>query len=168
MEEVMTGLLDQKIAREAADLIRPVILGMMEREKVERKTLALVVLSPHARYGTFINVEDAILHEEIIGQPRQTWETGRTYDAYARGKAAITWRTGMTSREVIESHPHLLIQGDAKYAGSAIYRGIITAASGVEDHYDEMFAGMYAVTCHGLVMTKMKAIKADPAIAFIG
>lgn len=135
-------------AREAFEaFVLPGIMNAMEHAHVNRRHLHVVALKPDTPF-----VEGAklpVLFEYSIGD-KSEWEhwDGRTFDDFARGKAALTWRTGLSSREVVLTKPQLLRKGDCALWGSAIIDGVIVGVSGVQPFFDEMFARM---TCAALI-----------------
>jgi hypothetical protein len=74
----------------------------------------------------------------ISDLPRDQWPA--PFDDVARGKAALTARTGMPSRRVLQDRLDLLEPGDPCWFGSVIdsARGLIVAASGGPEDVDEM------------------------------
>ena len=82
-----------------------------------------------------------ILYEQSVGD-RSAWDAD--YAAYARGKAAISWRTGLDSHVVCETRPHLLRPADGTVWGSVCVEGIVVGVSGANPWYDEAFAGAIA------------------------
>lgn len=75
---------------------------------------------------------------------RNNPDDAKKYARFAAHKAELTARTGMPSRVVQQTAPHLLTNGDIKWGGSVIRDGLIVGFSGVQAVYDEMFAGMMA------------------------
>lgn len=69
--------------------------------------------------------------------PREDWEY--PFDDIADGKAEITGRTGLSTREVILQRPELLLPSDVRYWGSWIDRDLIAAGSAWKSHRDEGF-----------------------------
>lgn len=89
------------------------------------------------------------------------------YSQICRGKARISWRTQMSSREVVKLHPGLLQPGDAKYAGAVYYHGLVIAASGVKSFWDEAISMNLGALAHAFILEEMEAIEADPTIDII-
>ena len=72
----------------------------------------------------------------------------------ARSKAEISWRTGLSSREVVTSHPEYLRPGDTIHPGSTIRGGLIVAISGFPpDQHDESLSGKLAHEIWDRIMT---------------
>ena len=113
----------------------------MRKGHVNRKHLHVVVLTPGISYMDSTALP--ILFEYSIGN-RSEWQKwdGKTFDDFARAKALISWRTGLSSREVVLTKPQLLLPGDTRLWGSSVYGGVVSAASGVQPFFDEMFATM--------------------------
>jgi hypothetical protein len=76
----------------------------------------------------------------ISDVPRDRWPA--PFDELARGKAALTARTGMPSRRVLQDRLDLLEPGDPCWFGSVIdtARGLVVAASGGPEDVDEMIS----------------------------
>jgi len=128
-------------AARAVALVMPMIRAAMRDPRVgESGFLHIVVMDPGARPGTDAP-EDAILYEESVGD-REAWDAD--YAAYARAKAAISWRTGLDSHTVCEARPHLLRPGDGTVWGSVVLEGIVVGVSGANPWFDEAFAGAIA------------------------
>ena len=132
-------------AREAfIAFVLPGIANAMQNDNVKRKHLHVVALNPTVPYSA--DADLPVLFEYSIGE-RSEWEW--QYDKYARSKALISWRTGLSSREVLLTKPHLLCTGDVRLWGSAIVGGVVSAASGVQPFFDEMFAAMTSAAVVG-------------------
>lgn len=130
-------------AKEAFEaFVLPGIQHAIQENHVNRRHLHVTVLNPCVPF-TEGNHRLPILFEYSIGDKAE-WESwhGRTFDDFARGKAMISWRTGLSSREVVLTKPHLLRPGDVNLWGSSVYGGMVTGVSGVQPHFDEMFANM--------------------------
>ena len=128
--------------------VLPGIQLAMHDDHVNRQHLHIVVLKPGVPYEE--NADLPILFEYSIGDKAE-WERwdGLTFDDYARGKAHLTWRTGLPSREVVLTKPHLLRPGDCRLWGSSIHNGVITGTSGVQPFFDEMFSTMTSAAMIG-------------------
>jgi len=99
------------------------------------------VLDPTVEYTPALDMSTAILFEGRI----DTSERRPTkYDLIASDKARVSWRTGLPSRVVQQSSPHLYVSRDTKWGGSVVREGIVVAFSGVQAVYDEWIAGMMA------------------------
>lgn len=132
--------IDAGKAREAfMAFVLPGIMSAIADAHVKRPHLHVVALKPGVPYCQTDKLP--VLFEHQVGNSAE-WEW--PYDKYASGKARITWRTGLSSRDVLMTKPHLMERGDPRYWGSAIIDGVIVGVSGVEPHFDEMFARMTA------------------------
>ena len=154
----MSKFLDKYIAREAIDIVQPTIekfLGSSHTGK-ENDSIHIVVLNP----GT----ED-ILFEESLGADKSTWNY--PYDEIARSKARICQRTGMVGRDVQVHAPWHYESGDTRYVGGVYENGLVVAASGIQDHYDEMFAWMVVSAIQGLCRDSV-SLMSDNAPNFFG
>ncbi len=138
-----------KQAEEAFDaFVRPSIQHAMHQKHVNKSHMHVVVLQPGVPYVE--GAELPILFEVSFGDS-EDWErwNGKSYKEFAYGKARLSWRTGLSSREVVLTKPHLLLPGDCRLWGSSVYGGIITAISGVQPFFDEMFATMTSAAVIG-------------------
>ncbi|HSX93430.1 MAG TPA: hypothetical protein VLG41_10945 [Hydrogenophaga sp.] len=130
---------DEDAARLAVSLARPAIEAALHDAAISgQHVLHLVVLDPAARPGT-CRFEEAILHEQTLGQQnRATWDAD--YAAYARDKAALSWRHGIDSRRLQLLEPHRLGAEDRLVWGGVCLDGIVVAASGAMPQWDEAFS----------------------------
>jgi hypothetical protein len=135
--------------REAFEaFVLPGIERAMSEGHVNRKHLHVVVLNPCV---PFVEGADLpILFEYSIGK-RSDWErwNGQTFDDFARAKAKLSWRTGLPSREVVLNQPHLLRPRDPRLWGSSVFGGVVSAASGAQPFFDEMFSDMTSAAMVG-------------------
>jgi hypothetical protein len=134
--------LDQNTAKQAVELSLPTIIAAMDsRVAGASGFLYIVILKPGATpaTGTF---SDSILYEHAVGDTAK-WDAD--YGKFARAKAELSWRTGLDTRLVQQSHPHLLAQGDSLLWGGIVHDGIVVAVSGADPWYDEAFAGSIAL-----------------------
>ena len=128
--------------------VLPGIKKAMNDGAVGRRHMHIVCLRPNTPYSEKAGLP--ILFDHSIGDPEdwQQWE-GKSYKDFAQAKARISWRTGMSSREVVMCQPHLLVKSDTILWGSSILNGVIVAVSGVQPYFDEMFATMTAAAVIG-------------------
>lgn len=132
---------EQDVAQEAVQLARPMLDAALSNVSVgESGFLHVVIMNPLALPG-HCDFSDAILYEESIGDPAQ-WDAD--YGAFARGKARLSWRTGLSSHEVVALQPHLLQAKDSRVWGSVCLDGIVVAVSGANPWFDEAFAATVA------------------------
>ncbi len=166
MTEVSQSFLLTKIvARKAVDLVRPAILSAMESGLLKRKDFHVVIMDPCIRPWEVTDPSLAILHEESFGN-RMQWELD--FQKIARGKAFLSWRTGIPTHLIRETMPHLLAAGDTIFYGSAVHHGIVVAASGVQPWFDEMFSGWTADACRALCIGEMQEKVLKDGRMFIG
>ena len=128
--------------------VKPSIMHAMHQQHVNRSCLHVVVLRPGVPYQ-----EDAalpILFEKSFGDV-DDWEKwdGKSFKEFAHGKARLSWRTGLSSREVVLTKPHLLLPGDCRLWGSSVFGDVVTGVSGVQPFFDEMFATMTSAAMVG-------------------
>jgi hypothetical protein len=136
-------------ANEAFDaFVRPSIQHAMHKEHVNKSHMHVVVLQPGVPYAEGADLP--ILFEVSFGDSEdwKKWE-GKSYKEFAYGKARLSWRTGLSSREVVLVKPQLLLPGDCRLWGSSVYGGVVTAISGIQPFFDEMFATMTSAAMVG-------------------
>lgn len=143
-------------------LVLPSITSAMKAGHIKREHLHVVVLEPGVPYQ--MDADLPILFEYSIGRRKhwEKWEGGLSFDDFARGKARLSWRTGLPSREVVLTKPHLLLPSDCRLWGSSVYGGFITGVSGVEPYFDEMFANMTSAAMVGEASHYANLLAQDP------
>lgn len=146
----MSWILTQQLARQAIELVLPVLALMTEQGIVKRRDMHIVVLDP-THTGRF--EDSAILCEHQVGDVRK-WE--HSYDAIALKKAKMSFEHRLPSQVIVEQVPYLLEGGDTKYFGNACQDGLIVAASGVEPWFDQMVSEMIVAVIRGLCIDEMR------------
>lgn len=129
-------------ARQAVELCLPTIeASMQSREAGASGFLYIVILKPGFTPddGSFA---DAILYEHPVGDTSK-WDAD--YGDYARRKAELSWRSGLDTRVLQQTKPHLLAGGDSLLWGGIVFNDITIAVSGADPWYDEAFAGSIAL-----------------------
>lgn len=102
---------------------------------------------------------EAVLHEHSVGD-RRLWDAD--YAAYARAKAALSWRLKCDTHKVQNELPHLLVDGDTLLAGGVWVDGLTVGVSGAEAAYDVAFATTIAANlravaaCHRLECMRVR------------
>jgi hypothetical protein len=134
---------DLSISKQAVELMIPSILALLA---VAGKTdLHIVIMNPQLKPWESMP-EDAILHEQSIGDPKE-WE--HKYDVIARSKAFVTWREN--SDVVHELGPAVLRSGDKLFSGSFIHQGVVVACSGIQPYFDRLISGWIALAVQQLM-----------------
>ena len=111
---------ERDAAQEAVQLARPMLDAALSNTSVgESGFLHVVVMNPLAQPGS-CDFADAILYEESIGDPAG-WDAD--YGAYARGKARVSWRTGLATHEVMALKPHLCRQRTVRSGAACAWTG---------------------------------------------
>jgi hypothetical protein len=130
---------DRETAQRAVSMSLPAIEAALRDAAVSgQHVLHLVVLDPAAQCGA-CTFEEAVLYEHTIGNTNVSgWDAD--YAAYARDKAALSWRHRMDSRRLQLMEPHLLQLGEALVWGGVWLEGIVVAASGAMPQWDEAFS----------------------------
>jgi hypothetical protein len=152
MQGYTSYFLDHNTAKQAVELCLPSITAAMEsRVAGASGFLYIVILKPGASPATGA-FSDAILHEYAVGDTAK-WDAD--YGAFARAKAELSWRTGMDTRLVQQSHPHMLTLGDSLLWGGVVVDDLVVAVSGADPWYDEAFAGTIALFLFALAKKGM-------------
>jgi hypothetical protein len=156
-----------ELINQALLIVEPAIIKMLNGP-AKRKDLNLICLRPDAMWDVMTDFEERYDRGEFDDQfvarsfdfgDSKSWEWD--YGKYARAKAWLTLRTRKPSGWCQE-HPAILLPGDVKYRGSWITEsGIITAASGVESHWDEWAARLLGETIDMLAYHQHQAIMTD-------
>jgi hypothetical protein len=132
-----------------AALVEPAVSGL--------GVLHLVLVDPAARPG-FTSFEQAVLHEQSIGD-RARWDVD--YAAFARAKARLSWRHGMDSRRLQWLEPHRLEADESLLWGGVWLDGIVVAASGAMPQWDEAFALSVAGHWRALALQASEAARKE-------
>ncbi|MGE0217544.1 hypothetical protein [Mycolicibacterium sp.] len=126
----------------AWEVIQPAIERAATIGLTERRAGCIVVLPPAPFRDTrVVDQPDPV----FIGLLQRTADPD-LYRTHALAKAQVSWLTGLPSREVYHSAPHLYRPGMTKWGGSVVRDGLICAFSGVQPFFDEMIAGWMADT----------------------
>ena len=137
----MSFLLDRASAEQAVALVAPMLEQARQNKAIGESGFLHAVIVDPARRPENSSFEDAILFEHSAGD-RAKWDAD--YAAFARAKAKLAWRTGMSSEMAQMRYPHLLVEGDTLLWGSVNLDGIVVGVSGANPWYDEAFAGALA------------------------
>lgn len=140
---------DRQAAAQAVRMALPLIeSAMRDKARVGESGFLYIVIMDPASSPARDQFETAILYEYAVGDPA-TWDAD--YGAFARGKAQLSWRTGMDSHLVQTVYPHRLQKGDSTLWGTACLDGYVVAASGAHPWYDEAFAATVAACLRAIV-----------------
>lgn len=135
----MSYILTRKLVEQAINIVRPSIVALLGSELTHgRRNLHLVV---------GLSTSGSTLLEESFGN-KDEWE--HPYAPIAIAKAGLCARTGMVARNVQKDAPWLYELGDTRYVGGVIENGLVVAASGLQDHFDEMISWMVLSAIQGL------------------
>lgn len=145
----MSALLTEEMAREAMEMTNALVAEMRRRKVLESGDCHMVVLDP---------ITGDILAEKSFGDISR-WRL--RFDEIARSKAAMTRRTGTTSRDIQIRSPFLLQPGDTIWYGSAISDNLVVAVSGYKQEQDEALSGICLSLCRMLSVTKRKLLAED-------
>ncbi|HVX48235.1 MAG TPA: hypothetical protein VHA05_02670 [Candidatus Saccharimonadales bacterium] len=159
----------------ALAIVEPAIQMAMFEKIVKRRQGFMVVLNPKIQREPKYKKPDAKFMEDVVlftshfGNPEE-WD--HPFDDIAISKAFISWMTGLPSRQVQLMYPYLYQEGWTKFGGSAVRPGnLIAAFSGVEEHYDEMFAALMLDAITGVCLHEMHGpdgVMAHKSITYLG
>lgn len=159
------AIMTRELVEQAVEVVEFSIRRTMRAGIANRHDLHIVVMNPAVQYSSDSQFEDAIYYEHSIGDPSK-WPY--PFDEIARGKAALSWRTGMPSHHVQQFASHLYLDGDVRHGGSTILDGIVVACSGVQGHFDRMFAEWIASAIRGMSVDRMRTYEATDPPSFFG
>lgn len=103
---------------------------------------------------------ELIADMEVSALSKEQWRA--PYDQLARAKAALSYRTSLPSRTVLQDRQELLEAGDPRWFGSVVLPeiGLVVAASGGPEDADEHIAA----TVLGLIRLP-EVLRARKAVA---
>lgn len=129
-------MIDHELARQALQRALPMLeAGLRDHAVCGAGFMHVVVMHPGKRPGD-VAFEEAILLEHALGDVAAR---DADYTAFARGKARLSWETGLDGTEVQTHHPHLLQPGDTLLTGGICLDGIVVGVSGAQPWFDEAF-----------------------------
>ncbi len=146
----LSFILTKDIAQRAVAIVRPTIEGILGSGLTDgRSNLHLVVLDPD---------NGRSLYEESFGE-KTTWQ--HPYDEIALAKASLCWHNEMVGRNVQKDAPWLYERGDTRYVGGVFENGLVAAASGLQDYFDEMISWMVVYAIQALCREVIAKIPND-------
>ncbi|HEX6704577.1 MAG TPA: hypothetical protein VF169_07440 [Albitalea sp.] len=142
---------DASAVREAIDMALPMIERAMKNPDVcGSGFLYIVVMDPGLSPGE-VDFADAVLVEHALGD-RTQWDAD--YAGFARGKARLSWQSGLGSHEVQATRTHALRHGDSVLWGSVCLDGIVVGVSGAHPWFDEAFATAIAANVRAIAKSR--------------
>lgn len=149
-----TALWNEMVVLKAFELVRPVFDRLVEMGLTGgRKTLCVVVLNAPEN--------DRVFAQVVWGEDdASSWPV--PYDDFAREKAKVTARTGMVGRTLQREAPWLYKMHDSLYAGGIIENGLVVAASGLQDYWDEAISWMVLDAIQALCRGEMADLPPGP------
>lgn len=154
----MSHFLTKEVAEQALALVKPVFDTVSSNglNPPDRINLHVVVLEP----GT-----DLILVEESWGEDPETWTL--PYEEIATSKALLCFKNKMNGRDIRNNAPWLHVVGNTRYVGGIYEDGLVVAASGLKDWWDEAISRMVIAAIQAIIRGQVDSIPAD-ASAFLG
>ena len=154
-----SALLTKTLVEEAVRLVTPAIHEIIKLDS-NRNVIYIAVFGPLAD-----NQEQPIWQGAVGEQNKDKW--AKDYSEFALAKATVTLQTGLPSHIVQHEFAHLYVEGDFKFGGSEIRKGIIVGASGLAWRRDYAVSAMLAAVIDALVKGAFDAEYARRAL-FIG
>jgi hypothetical protein len=138
-----SALLTKALVEEAIRLVTPAINEIIKLDP-KRNIIYIYVFGPLA------GDQDQPTWQGAVGEQDQSKWT-KDYSKAALAKAAVSLQTGLPSHMVQHEYAHLYVEGDFKYGGSEVRKGIVVAASGLAWHHDYAVSAMLAAVIDALV-----------------
>jgi hypothetical protein len=149
---------DRDAAQRAIAMALPMIEAAMTDPQVcGSGFLYIVVMDPGLRPGE-VDFAEAVLLEHAVGD-RTKWDAD--YAGFARGKARVSWLTGLASHDVQTNRTHFLRHGDSVLWGSVCLDGIVVGVSGAHPWFDEAFATAVAANLRAIAKQRHAAAIAE-------
>jgi len=161
-----------RLAVEAVELTIPSI-RVLFATRAKRRDLCIVIVDPTIKpwevetsgWDDPVFRRDVVLHQYDFC-PLGKWE--RPYDAIATAKAYQAWREGQPNILTNMLCAASLRTNDTVYWGSAVYNGLVVAASGIQSHFDMMISMWVAVAYQHLAQDELqKFMKENPEKGFL-
>jgi hypothetical protein len=147
----------RSVVERALDALAPAFARIVGDQAVSfEHALHVVVMDPAAAPASG-DFDRAVLVERSFGAPER-WEAD--YAHYARAKARVAWREGMTTSALVEGAPARLRAGDLVVEGAVCRYGMVVAASGAQPWYDAACAAMVAELVHAALRDAVNAVRA--------
>ena len=145
---------DASAAREALRIALPMIEAQMHDSQICGSGFLYVVVMDPALDPGDAAFDDAVLIEHAVGD-RERWDAD--YAAFARAKAAASWRHGRSGHELQALAPHRLRGGDTLLWGAVVLDGIVVGVSGAHAPWDEAFATTIAACVKAVAKQRWQA-----------
>jgi hypothetical protein len=141
----------------ALDALEPAFLRIVADEAASfEHALHVVVMNPQASPGQ-CDFDEAILLERSFGEPAH-WQAD--YAHYARAKARLAWREGMTTSDLVDGAPARLRLGDLVVPGAVRRYGLTVGASGAQPWFDAACAAMVIELVNAHLRDRVNAARA--------
>lgn len=149
---------DKRAAQRAVQMALPMIEPALREPGVcGSGFLVIVVMDPALQPGD-APFDEAVLVEHCIGD-RTKWDAD--YAAFARSKARLAWRHGMSSAYLQAHRAHALREGESMLWGSVCLDGIVVGVSGAEAWWDEAFATTVAANLRAIAKERHAMLLKD-------
>ena len=147
---------DVEAAQAALRLTLPMLEAQLQMPEVCGSGFLHVVVMDPALGPEDAAFDDAVLLEHSVGD-RTRWDAD--YAAFARSKAALSWRYGCSGHELQAMAPHRLRSGDSLLRGAVVLDGIVVAVSGAHAPWDEAFATTIAACLRAVAQQRWQAAR---------
>jgi len=144
----MSALLTRAVCERAWKVVSLAADGAHEEDGITNQNAGtIVVLDPTVAYAPGVKISSAAVFMDHIDVHHQDWAM---YCDYAQAMAMLSWRTGLSSRDVQQTAPHLFKEptngelGDIKLGGSVVRDGLVVAFCGVQPEFAEWIADTMA------------------------
>lgn len=135
--------IDRKVAEEVITaFLERAVFPLMRSGQLKGQHLAVTVVD-HSTPRHPKTWSERILFQRFFNLDESTPKY--PYIGIAEGKCQLADRTGMSTREVVEFHPELLLEGDVVFPGGIVYGGFAVGVSGLDDWDDEAIAMQIAL-----------------------
>ena len=151
-------LFNRDLAMRAVMLVMPSIKEAVSQGLLDRNGFCIVVCD---------RTSSSFASSEVycFANNRPLWL--KDYRTIAMSKAKISFRTGLSTREVL-ANPAWLQQGDTRYYGSAVDGPIIVACSGFKQSCDEMVSLWIVAAVNALAQEMFQTEVASTEATFVG
>lgn len=143
----MSALVTRELCVKAWEVVQPLIASAHAEGVINKRAGTIVVLDPTLDYAPSLRISSVAIFMDHVDQTYMDWQK---YREIAEAKAMLSFRTGLSSRDVQQLAPHLYKEpindekGDVKWGGSVVRDGLVVAFSGVQAEYDEWISGVMA------------------------
>jgi hypothetical protein len=126
----------------AIDAVKLAFADPEFQDLFKRPDLHLVIakpwIAPTEHWESMIYFKQYVMWRQRSWRSYSAWKY--PYDKIAMSKAYVSWRHGLSMRQIIQEHSEYLVPRDTVWPGSVVVNGIICAVSGQDPASDEFLA----------------------------